>query len=215
MDRHFHHLLSHKTQITTITGFSTHTYKRNIHITHHKKWLIFHCSGFLPSSSHSQDKPHPYLDINTFYLFFEAIYEKTLIIIINSMTTMYKAHLFRISVEVEIYHHLPRYFSGDGTPQSEHLSSQEPPRQTDSVDWLVVGGDSDVDVSQWGVRVTQSNDRDVNIGCLSDSLMISSRVCDNQQTWLTVVLLLTKNYTKRHELKGNSSLKYCYYIKVK
>lgn len=98
-------------------------------------------------------------------------------------------YLFRISVEVEIYHHLPRYFSTDCTSQSEDLTSHEPPGQTDSVDRLVVGWYGDVDVSHGCVRVAESNDWDVYIRGLSNSLMIGTWVSNDQQTRLTEVLL--------------------------
>lgn len=98
-------------------------------------------------------------------------------------------YLFRVSVEVEINHDLPWDLSWDGTSQSEYLTSQEPPGKTDGVDWLVVGWDGNVYVSGWSIRVTQSNDWDVDIWCLSDGLMIGTWVSDDKQTGLTVVLL--------------------------
>jgi len=49
---------------------------------------------------------------------------------------------------------------------------------------LVVTGDSNVNISQWRVSVAQSDGRDVDVGSLSQWLMVSTRVCHNQETGL-------------------------------
>lgn len=59
---------------------------------------------------------------------------------------IYTTNLFGISVEIEIDHHLPGYFSRDGSAEGEHLASQEPPGETDRVDALVVSRNGNVDV---------------------------------------------------------------------
>lgn len=42
-------------------------------------------------------------------------------------------HLFRISVEVQIRHHLPWMLTGNGTTHPQHLTGQHPPHQTHRV----------------------------------------------------------------------------------
>lgn len=49
---------------------------------------------------------------------------------------------------------------------------------------LVVTGDGNVHVSQWGVSVAQSNGGDVDVGSLGQWLMVSTRVCHNQEAGL-------------------------------
>jgi hypothetical protein len=47
---------------------------------------------------------------------------------------------------------------------------------------LVVSRDGDVDKFKRGIGVSESNNRNVNVGRLTDSLVIYSRVCDDDQT---------------------------------
>jgi len=54
---------------------------------------------------------------------------------------------------------------------------------------LVVGGDSHINMPQWGVSVAQSNHWDVDVGSLAYSLMIGSWVSDNDETWLAEIFL--------------------------
>lgn len=42
-------------------------------------------------------------------------------------------HLLRISIEVEIRHHLPWMLTGNGTTHPQHLTGQHPPHQTHRV----------------------------------------------------------------------------------
>lgn len=53
-----------------------------------------------------------------------------------------------------------------------------------SLSHLVVTGDGNVHVSQRRVRVAQGNGGDVDVGSLSQRLMISTRICHNQETGL-------------------------------
>lgn len=52
--------------------------------------------------------------------------------------------------------------------------------------YLVVAGDGNVDMSEGGVCVAESNHRDVHIGSLSHRLVVNAWVSHNQQAWLTV-----------------------------
>jgi len=49
---------------------------------------------------------------------------------------------------------------------------------------LVVCRDGDIDVFQRRVRVAERNDGDVDVGSLSDSLVVYSGVGDDEQSWL-------------------------------
>lgn len=49
---------------------------------------------------------------------------------------------------------------------------------------LVVGGDSDIDVVQGGVGVADGDNGDVNVGSLTNGLVIDSGVGDDDQTGL-------------------------------
>ena len=46
---------------------------------------------------------------------------------------------------------------------------------------LVIGGDSNIDEFQRGIRVAESNDGDVNVRSLPDGLMIEAGVGNNDQ----------------------------------
>jgi hypothetical protein len=65
--------------------------------------------------------------------------------------------LLGVSVEEEIGESVP-LSSGDGSLESEDLSGEEVPHQTDRVSGLVVGGDGDVNELEVGVSVTEGND---------------------------------------------------------
>ena len=69
-----------------------------------------------------------------------------------------------------------RHASADNSSESEHLSGQHPPHQTNAVGRLVVAGNGNVNELGWRVNVAETNDRDVGVGSLSDRLMISSGV---------------------------------------
>lgn len=49
---------------------------------------------------------------------------------------------------------------------------------------LVVSRDSDINEFGRRVRVTEGDDRNVDVGCFTDGLSVSARVGDNDQTWL-------------------------------
>ena len=65
--------------------------------------------------------------------------------------------LLGVSVEEEIGKGVP-LSSGDLALESEDLSGEEVPHQTDRVSGLVVGGDGDVNELEVGVSVTEGND---------------------------------------------------------
>jgi hypothetical protein len=68
---------------------------------------------------------------------------------------------------------------------------------------LGVAWDGDVDVLQWTVGVAESDDRDVDVGSLSDGLVIRQWVGDDQQAWFTESLLGLIGERTRGETTGD------------
>lgn len=118
-------------------------------------------------------------------------------------------YLLGVPVEVQIWHDLPGVLPWYCSSHSEHFSSQHPPHETNRMvtlqtnevirdagnlsviisyvlrwPYLVITRNSNVHISQGGVRVAQSNGRNVDIWCLSQWLMVSSGVSHNQKAWL-------------------------------
>jgi len=54
---------------------------------------------------------------------------------------------------------------------------------------LVVGGDGYINACQVGICVAESNDWDVHVSSFLDGLVISARVCDNQEARLLKAFL--------------------------
>lgn len=50
---------------------------------------------------------------------------------------------------------------------------------------LSIAGNRNVHEAQWRIGVTESNNRNIYIACLSDGLMVSGRVRDDQQARFT------------------------------
>jgi len=91
----------------------------------------------------------------------------------------------RKTYEEHVDHNGPSVGSArDGSTETEDLSAKEPPDETDRVLRLVVGGDSDIDVVQGGVGVADGDNGDVNVGSLTNGLVIDSGVGDDDQTGL-------------------------------
>ena len=78
-----------------------------------------------------------------------------------------------------------RHSSRDGSSQSENLSGQHPPHQSNAVGALVVAGNGDVNKLGWRVHIAEANDRDVGVASLGDGLVVSSGVRDNEEPGLT------------------------------
>jgi hypothetical protein len=68
------------------------------------------------------------------------------------------------------YHHVPWLGGGDGASHLQNHAGQQPEKGTNAVLALVVGGDGDVNVSHWRVRVTESNHGNVPQRGLHDRL---------------------------------------------
>jgi hypothetical protein len=92
--------------------------------------------------------------------------------------------LLRISPEEGVNHDIPSVSSLEGATEMENLSSQQPVHEGDGFLSSVVAWDSDIDVVEWRVGVTQSDARDVSVRGLLDGLMIGLGVSDDQETGL-------------------------------
>jgi len=87
-----------------------------------------------------------------------------------------------ITVEVQINHDIPLRLTGsNGTTETENLTSQHPPDQTNGVTTLVVGWDSNIDELGWGISIAESNNGNVDVGGLFDSLGIGAGVGDDDE----------------------------------
>ena len=91
----------------------------------------------------------------------------------------------RQHTEVQIGHDVPRSVTAeDGATETEDLTGEQPPDGTDGVATLVVGRDGNVDVLGGRVGVGESNDGDIDVAGLLDSLGIGTRVGNDDQTGL-------------------------------
>lgn len=90
-----------------------------------------------------------------------------------------------VAVEVEIDNGVPLSLAGsEGTAETEDLTGEHPPDETDGVTTLVVGGDGNIDEVGGGVSVAKGNDGDVDVRGLLDGLGISARVGHDDETGL-------------------------------
>lgn len=91
----------------------------------------------------------------------------------------------RVAVEVEIDHDIPLGLAvGNGATETEDLTGQHPPNQTNGVTSLVVGWDGYVDELGWGVGVAEGDNGNVDIGSLLDSLSIGAGVGHDDEAGL-------------------------------
>lgn len=164
--------------------------------------------GILPFQLPSQLQPvPPFQSVKIYiYIFFSLV--------IHAHCTQFPMefwmfYLFRIPVEVQIWHDLPWVLPWDCSSHPENFPSQHPPHETNRMvtlqtnkpirdalnmlvmtdinSWwshLVITRNSNVHISQWGVGVAESNGGNVDIWCLSQWLMVSSGVSHNQKPWL-------------------------------
>lgn len=94
-------------------------------------------------------------------------------------------NLFRVTVEEHVDHDAPAVRSVGGlASESEDLSAEEPPEETNGLDRLVVAWDGNVDVTERSVGVAEGDDGDVGVGSLTDGLVVDSWVSDNNDSGL-------------------------------
>uniref|UniRef100_A0A7R9VPR5 Uncharacterized protein n=1 Tax=Pseudictyota dubia TaxID=2749911 RepID=A0A7R9VPR5_9STRA len=96
--------------------------------------------------------------------------------------------LLGVTVEEQIDGDIPVLSAGDGATKAEHLTGKEPEHEADGVLVLVVARDGDVNVTERGVRVAESDDGDVDVGSLLHRLVVLAGVADDEDTGLTELL---------------------------
>merc|ERR1711937_1074046 len=82
--------------------------------------------------------------------------------------------LFDITMEKEIHGNIPVRISTNGSTQTENFTRQQPVHQTDGVFTLVVGGNSNIDILERGVGITEGNNGKVDIRSLTNGLRVGS-----------------------------------------
>jgi hypothetical protein len=97
--------------------------------------------------------------------------------------------LFGWSIEKHIDHHVPRLVSGDRSTEIQNLSGEQPVNESDGFGGAVVARNDNVNVLNRGIRVAESNGGEIHIRSLSDSLVVSSGVSDEEETGLNELLL--------------------------
>merc|ERR1719401_3281848 len=97
--------------------------------------------------------------------------------------------LIRITPEEGIDHNMPVLGAGErSTTQVEDFTSEEVEDQGDGLLTLVVARDGEIDVLERRVGVAESDDRDVRVRGLLDSLGIGTRIGDDDQSRLSKLL---------------------------
>ena len=99
-----------------------------------------------------------------------------------SLLLLLLLNFFGIPVEEHVDHDTPGFGAGDGSAEAEDLTGKEPPNETDRVLALVVGGDGNIDELQRSIGIAKSDNGDVDVGGLPDSLVVDAGVGDNDET---------------------------------
>mmetsp|Transcript_7537 Transcript_7537/g.10198 ORF Transcript_7537/g.10198 Transcript_7537/m.10198 type:complete len:310 (+) Transcript_7537:390-1319(+) len=97
--------------------------------------------------------------------------------------------LFRLAVKEQVHHHVPRVLEGDGSAHLQDHAGKEEVEYSNGVLTLVVGRDGNVNMLEGRVGVAESNSWDVDIGRLTDRLMIGTGIREKQQTRLLELVL--------------------------
>lgn len=93
--------------------------------------------------------------------------------------------LFRVAVEEHVDHDTPAVLgAGNAAAETEDLTAEHPPHETDGMTALVVGGDGDVNEAQGSVSVAKRDDGDVDVAGLADGLVVNAGVGDDNHTGL-------------------------------
>lgn len=108
-----------------------------------------------------------------------------------------------LGLDEHIDHDIPRLVTRDGLTEAEDLTGDHPEDEGDGVTSLVVARDGDIDVTERRVGVGESDRREVDIGSLSEGLVILQGVADEQETRLIEVSLDIVREGTRGELSGD------------
>jgi len=86
-----------------------------------------------------------------------------------------------VSVHEQVDNGLPLGVTFDLASKLKHLASEHPEAESDRVLTLVVGGDSNINPVEGGVRVAKSNNWDVHVGGLDQALRVDSGVAHDHE----------------------------------
>ena len=89
-----------------------------------------------------------------------------------------------VAVEEEIHGHVPGERAGDGSAKAEDLASEHPEEKSNGVLALVVGGDGNINVLEWGVSVAEGDGGDADVRGFSYSLRVRPGVADEKEAGL-------------------------------
>ncbi len=102
-----------------------------------------------------------------------------------SLVRLLLLDLLGVTVEEHINHDVPAIGGArDRATEAEDLTGKQPPSKTDRVTGLVVDGDSNVNELEGRVGVAERNDGDVDVGRLTDGLVVDAGVRDDDQAGL-------------------------------
>ena len=90
-----------------------------------------------------------------------------------------------VPVEEQIGHNLPWKITRDDATETQNLTGQEPPHQTNRLVSLIVARDRDVNELGRRVNIAKSNNWDVGVRGLGDGLVIGTGIGDDQETRFT------------------------------
>jgi len=112
--------------------------------------------------------------------------------------------LIRVTIEEEIDHDVPRLFALELALDAKDFAGKKPVHQTDGGAALVVAGDGNIDVAERTVSAAKSNDGEVAVGSLSNSLVVHARVSHDEKTGLAETLLDLVGEGTRSETASDS-----------
>lgn len=103
----------------------------------------------------------------------------------GSLLLLLLLNFFRVAVEEHVHHDVPAIGrAGNGAAETEDFTGEHPPDQTNRVPGLVVRGDGDVDELEGGIGVAEGNHGDVDVGSLTDGLVINTGVGNDDEAGL-------------------------------
>ena len=139
----------------------------------------------------------PFFGIIFFAFFFFAFTFELLQIVSNGVVCLVTICIFGgiflslfyflglwVSVHEEINNYIPLCVTWEFSSKLEGLTGKEPEHVGNGVAGLVVGWNGNINPVEWRVRVAKSNDWDVHVGSLSETLVVKAWIADNHESWL-------------------------------
>ena len=106
-------------------------------------------------------------------------------VLVGQLLLLLLLNFIRVTVEEHVDHDVPAIgCPGDGAAQSEDLTGEQPPDETNRVLGLVVGRDGNIDELEGSIGVAEGDDGDVDVRGLTDGLVVDARVGDDDQAGL-------------------------------